>query len=114
VVSYLALGLDRTLMFTSILTRWKPDAECLVDVFARQALPMLWDYAENNPVYPHSGAFVDQIGRILYSLKQTFISYTPAAVIQSSATSLSNHDNHFDAVITDPPYYDNVPYSGTV
>ena len=110
-VSYLALGLDRTLMFTSTLTRWKPDAECPVDVFARQALPMLWDYAENNLVYPHSGAFIDQIDRILYSLKQTFISYTPATVTQSSATSLFHPDNFFDAVITDPPYYFNVPYA---
>jgi putative DNA methylase len=32
-------------------------------------------------------------------------------VIQASATSLPYPDNYFDAVITDPPYYDNVPYS---
>ncbi len=32
-------------------------------------------------------------------------------VIQASATELPYPDNHFDAVFTDPPYYDNVPYS---
>lgn len=32
-------------------------------------------------------------------------------VIQASATTLPYPDNYFDAVITDPPYYDNVPYS---
>jgi len=32
-------------------------------------------------------------------------------VSQSSATSLPYPDNHFDAILTDPPYYDNVPYS---
>jgi adenine-specific DNA methylase len=32
-------------------------------------------------------------------------------VSQSSATSLPYPDNYFDAVFTDPPYYDNVPYS---
>ncbi|MFN3384772.1 MAG: hypothetical protein ACK401_07745 [Archaeoglobaceae archaeon] len=32
-------------------------------------------------------------------------------VIQASAVSLPYPDNYFDAVITDPPYYDNVPYS---
>ena len=32
-------------------------------------------------------------------------------VKQSSATELPYPDNYFDAVFTDPPYYDNVPYS---
>ena len=38
-------------------------------------------------------------------------SSTPASITQSSATNLSHPDNFFDAVFTDPPYYDNVPYS---
>ncbi|MCD6307246.1 MAG: hypothetical protein J7M32_13300 [Deltaproteobacteria bacterium] len=48
VPAYLGLVLDRTLMFTSALTKWKPDAESPVDLFSRQALPMTWDYSENN------------------------------------------------------------------
>jgi len=32
-------------------------------------------------------------------------------VLQASATELPYPDNYFDAVFTDPPYYDNVPYS---
>jgi len=32
-------------------------------------------------------------------------------VIQASATKLPYPHNYFDAVFTDPPYYDNVPYS---
>ena len=32
-------------------------------------------------------------------------------VNQASATELPYPDNYFDAVFTDPPYYDNVPYS---
>ncbi len=32
-------------------------------------------------------------------------------VQQASATDLPYPDNYFDAVFTDPPYYDNVPYS---
>jgi len=80
-------------------------------MFVRQVLAMLWDYPENNPIYPHSGAFIDQIERILYSTKQMFICSKFAIITQSSATSLPYHDNFFDAVFTDPPYYDNVPYS---
>ena len=111
ILSYLAFSVDRTLMFLSTLTRWKPDAECPVDLFGRQTVSMTWDYAENNPIYPHSGAFINQVARILHSLSQTFVSEMPATVTQSSATSLSYPDNYFDAVFTDPPYYDNIPYS---
>ena len=111
IITYLAFGLDRVLVFNSVLTKWKSDAECPDSMFVRQVLAMLWDYPENNPIYPHSGAFIDQIERILYSTKQMFICSKFAIITQSSATSLPYHDNFFDAVFTDPPYYDNVPYS---
>ncbi len=32
-------------------------------------------------------------------------------LFQALATKLPFHDNYFDAVFADPPYYDNVPYS---
>lgn len=111
VVTYLALALDRTLMFTNMLTRWKSDAECPVDSFARQTLSMTWDYAENNPIEAHSGSFIDQVERILYSLPLAYVGNTPAKSSQSSATQLPFSDSYFDAVLTDPPYYDNVPYA---
>jgi putative DNA methylase len=86
---YLGLVIDRTLMFTSSLTRWKPDAESPVDIFSRQALPMTWDYAENNPKHDFSGGLSGQIGRILYSLQKVFVSAESVTVTQSSATSRS-------------------------
>jgi putative DNA methylase len=76
-------------MFTSSLTRWKPDAESPVDIFSRQALPMTWDYAENNPKHDFSGGLSGQIGRILYSLQKVFVSAESVTVTQSSATSRS-------------------------
>ena len=109
--TYLGLALDRTLMFTTSLTRWKPDAECPVDVFARQALPMTWDYAENTPIVAHSGAFLDQVERMLYCLPLAFSGDQAASIHNGSATSLPFPSAHFDAVLTDPPYYDSVPYA---
>ena len=32
-------------------------------------------------------------------------------VQRTSATQLPDHDGTYDAVITDPPYYDNISYS---
>src|SRR3990172_2306348 len=50
-----------------------------------------------------------QITKTIAGIVNTFSS--SATVTQFSATSILYPDNHFDAVITDPPYYDNVPYS---
>ncbi len=111
IISYIALAFDRTLTFSSNLTRWKSDAESPVDIFARQAFPMNFNYAENNPIYSHSGAFIDQVERILYSLEKLYITENPAIIKQLSATNLNYPENYFDAVFTDPPYYDNVPYA---
>ena len=111
-VSYLALGLDMTAAFGNTLARWENGSEAVKQLYSRQALPMLWDYAEVNPFSGSSGSF--EIGWdyylkvIEYCSRSSSIS---AEVTQSSATNLLHPDNFFDAVFTDPPYYDNVPYS---
>lgn len=112
VVGMLALGLTRTSEFLSNLTRWKPDAECPVNVFSRQALPMLWDYAENNPLGGASGSWMSMVSRMLDGLPMGLPSTSLGriTIAQHSATDLPHPNDYFDAVLTDPPYYDNVPY----
>jgi len=111
VLTYLALGMDRLADYDSVIARWVSHGEFVGNTFTRQALPMVWDYFE---LYPGSGATggwnsaMDWILRVLEHCSRDF---TPAVVTQSSATSLPYPDNHFDAIITDPPYYDNVAYS---
>jgi len=112
VASYLALALDMTAAFTNTLARWGNTSEAIIQLYSRQALPMLWDYAEANPFSGSSGSI--ETGwkyyfKVIEHCSQT--SNTPAIITQSSAESLPYSDNFFDAVITDPPYYDNVPYS---
>ncbi|AEH51464.1 DUF1156 domain-containing protein [Pseudothermotoga thermarum] len=113
VVSYLALGVSRTSDFASNLCRWHPQWEFIPNTFARQALPMSWDYAELNLFSPIlAGTFesmLNQVKRVIEEVSKVGSNY--ATTMQSSATSLPYPDNYFDAVFTDPPYYDNVPYS---
>ena len=111
-VSYLALALDMTTAFSNRLARWENTSEAIKQLYSRQALPMLWDCAEANPFSGSSGSF--EMGGQYYSKVMehcTQYSSTPAVISQSSATNLSHSDSFFDAVFTDPPYYDNVPYS---
>jgi adenine-specific DNA methylase len=111
VMGYLSLIFDRMLMFTNTLARWKPDAEATVDIFGRQALGMVWDYSENNPIFPHGGSFINQKDRIFHSLEGVYTGFNTSYTSNFSATSIPFSDNCFDLVITDPPYYDNVPYA---
>jgi len=112
VTTYLGLGVDELTRFTSVLNPWKVDAEAIVHIFGRQALPMLWDYNENNPLGSHGGTWEKRLSDMI-TVEENIcdLSASPATVAQSSATQLSYPDSYFDAVLTDPPYYDNVPYS---
>ncbi len=109
VVSYLALGINRLATYLVVLTRWRPDVLSFERAFDRQALPMVWDYGEVSPFSDSRGQW--DLGPMLEAIKHISTISTSAIVTQSSATSLPYPDNYFDAVFTDPPYYDNVPYS---
>lgn len=105
VVGYLSFINEKLIEKMASLCRWLSTSEQVIATFSRQALPMIWDYAEFNPIINN---FIDLISFTI--LKLSSIS-SNAQVIQSSATSLPYEDNFFDAIFTDPPYYDNVPYS---
>jgi putative DNA methylase len=145
VTTYLGLSLDMLAAFTNSLARWENTSEAIKHLFARQALPMLWDYAEANPLCDSSGSFstgqeyylkvLDHLTRISplpgggrphpRPLPQDGGGEIPpsprvgeggqggegARVTHASATRLPYPDGFFDAVLTDPPYYNNVSYS---
>lgn len=78
--------------------------------FRMQALPMTWDYAETNPFNALAAGWPKVIEDLLYTLE--LLMFTGVAhVRRASADKLPFDSKSFDAVITDPPYYDAVPYS---
>ncbi len=110
--TYLALGLDRLVDRNSMSCIWDNTRESIAHTFGRATLGMVWDYIEVNPFSESTGNWNDSIRYIYRSLENlTQIKASPAKVTQSSAMVLQYPDDFFDAVFTDPPYYDNVPYS---
>ena len=109
VVTYLGLGIDRLSTHLCSLVRWRSNAISFERVFDRQALSMIWDYGEVNPFSDSRGHW--DLEPMLETIKHVSSNSTPATITQSSATSLPYPDNFFDAIFTDPPYYDNVYYS---
>lgn len=109
VVSCFACAISRLVDQSTVLVRWLIQLEAVASTFSRQALGMVWDYVEALPFTYFPNA-VGWILRIVEHLSQ--ISPIPNnKITQASATSLPHPNNFFDAVFTDPPYYDNVPYS---
>jgi adenine-specific DNA methylase len=117
--TYLALGVDMTAAFCNTLARWENTSEAIKHLFSRQALPMLWDYAEVNPFSGSTGSWEAGTEYYLKALAHlTSIPPVPKSqqplvpkTQHGSATDLPWGNDFFDAVITDPPYYDNVPYA---
>jgi putative DNA methylase len=109
VASLLGFAVSRLASTNSSLCRWNsaPSKESVSDTFSRQAIPMVWDYAEGNPWVKGPCNFdwsCSWVSRALDHLPGG----RPASVEQRSAEDL---DSAGMLISTDPPYYDNIGYS---
>ncbi len=109
----LAMVADKFAQYNSSLCRWKATGENVVDTFGRQALPIVWDLAEANPLAGASGDFGALLGWHTEGLE-----FSVKAVGQGNGnvecTSATKHPLPDDAAhcfFSDPPYYDAVPYA---
>jgi putative DNA methylase len=104
---YLAFGLDRCANYWSSLTPWGGDF--IVQTFGRQAIPMVWDHAEANPLSSSTGHWAGAIEWICKALSVTIPGYGIGKVDQADAQSQRISQNK--VISTDPPYYDNIGYA---
>ncbi len=108
--TYCGLLGSRLADWNSTISHWITVGEKVSDTFARQAIPMCWDFSEINPFAKVSGNSRDSLERMVEALECHPVEVKPH-VERGTATKLPWPDSTMDAVITDPPYYDNVPYS---
>jgi len=113
IVAYLGLILDKSADYSSVLTRWAPHGEYVGNTLTRQALPMSWDYFELSLISGSGGDWLSQLQWVLrYILANPSENRSVTShAVQASATSLPFEDSTLDAVLTDPPYYNSVPYA---
>lgn len=107
IATYLGLGVSRAADRSSSISTWDASRDTARNVFARQAIPMAWDYVEPSPFSGSSGNFAGQFERIAEALERV-PARGDAFVEQADASTRS-----LEGVLisTDPPYYDNIVYS---
>jgi adenine-specific DNA methylase len=113
--AYLALVIDRTAERGSTVCHYDVSRDSIAGTFQRYALPISWDFAESVPINWSTGSFegqLDWVARYVeHALDATEVA-PPPNVINKSAIELDLEG--LDVVLTDPPYYDAIPYSDTM
>ncbi len=111
VATYLGMVVSRVTDYSSSLASWSshPKNEVIVNVFRRQAIPMVWDYAEGNLLTDATGSFSAMRAAVARTVESALaVNGAPGIVEQKDAAS-RNYQNKL--ISTDPPYYDNIGYS---
>lgn len=109
VATYLAFAVDKAADYWSGICSWLSSRETMRNTFGRQAIPMVWDYAECCPFSDSTGnwmACVDWVWKVIAVINSDL----EGKVKQLDATVTDKSPNRI-VISTDPPYYDNIGYA---
>jgi adenine-specific DNA methylase len=111
VLTYLAIWIDRLSMVNNTFGRWNVPGEKIETPFARQAIPMIFDYPESNPFSNLTGSAKNQLSWIIrYIIDEN--NMIPALCNNTSSGEINQFENKYlNVVVTDPPYYDAIAYA---
>ncbi|MBK6873559.1 MAG: DUF1156 domain-containing protein [Kineosporiaceae bacterium] len=109
VATYLAFTISRMTNKSAAVCSWdsSPKMEAVRGIFARQAIPMAWDFVESNPMGGSSGDFLEDLNWVCMALER--VPAQGAGFARQSDASVRDYSGVL--VSTDPPYYDNIGYS---
>ena len=105
---YLAFIVDKLADYHSSLCSWHISREIIRNTFGRQAIPMIWDFAEANPFCSSSGSFENMHEWVIKS-----VAAMPNGIASHAIQFDAQSDNGLRDIMisTDPPYYDNIGYA---
>ena len=107
---YLGMALSKLADSLSSLVRWKSSMDQAIATFGRQAIPMVWDYAESNIFNGAAGDYSTTLNNMLRVVR-AMLKVNQGRVSQHDATQAHKNDSKAKLISSDPPYYDAVPYS---
>lgn len=107
-IIYLAFVLDKCADYWSSVCSWHNSRELIRNTFGRQAIPMVWDFAEANPFSASTGNFVSMVDWVASAIATLPAAKHGRAFQADAATQDASNGK---VVSTDPPYYDNIGYA---
>ena len=114
VVTYLTFTIDKCANLWSNIVTWMNDRGAFREVFARQAIPMTWDFAEASPFSGRGGSWdlcLSKVHKVVFELPPGVHSQAQqSGAIQRDARARAR-EACGTVISTDPPYYDNVGYA---
>jgi putative DNA methylase len=110
-VTCLALTLSKLTDLANSLCAWEPNVVTVQHLFGRQAMGIIWDFAEGNPIGNSRGSWNVYFRNTVRILSDYSALWHAGQVERLSATDLSLPDDSVQLFLTDPPYYDAVPYA---
>ena len=106
---YLAFGVSRMTDINNALCRWETTKTQVRNLFGRQAIPMMWDFAENNVFGEAAGGYMVSLRSIIKVIERFQTENEKSVAAQCDAQSDCGLENI--VISTDPPYYDNIGYA---
>ncbi len=107
---YLGLAMSKETVFLVSQARWRAGEGKSAPAFGRQAIPMVWDYADINPFAGAGGDFLGVVNGTVRTILK-FPVFTPGRPLSDQADATSQATSVDKLVSTDPPYYDNIGYA---
>jgi len=112
VIHYLVILIDRLIVINTSFGRWHVGRETMEHPFARQAIPMIFDFPESNPFCSSTGSAANQISWLVrYIESEGNTPFFSTCCNSSSGERTQFEEKFIDAVVTDPPYYDAIAYA---
>ena len=109
VSTYLALAVGKLADYNSTLCSWIAGGQTMRNTFGRQAVPMVWDFAEANALGDSTGSYSSAIDQGFRVIRDGLPAISNGYATQSDAQTQTISLNK--VVSTDPPYYDNIGYA---
>ena len=108
VVVYLGIALSRLTDICNALCRWEITKTQVRNLFGRQAIPMIWDFAENNVFGDVAGDYMVSLRNMTKALDRMPTRGHGTGSQDDAQTQAASVDR---IISTDPPYYDNIGYA---
>ncbi|OPY85235.1 MAG: hypothetical protein A4E65_00162 [Syntrophorhabdus sp. PtaU1.Bin153] len=105
---YLGFAVDKVANIGSAIASWMSDRGAFRETFARHAIPMMWDFAEANPLVQTGGSILAAIEKAKFAISTLPANHRSASFqLDASKQNLSIGK----IISTDPPYFDNIGYA---